>query len=129
VPDELLTFDRARYLAVNGRDASDDDVKLLIGGGQISAISKRSSATMATLRYTDVERITYARARVPKWDPALAGPAAELNMPGGFLGIRSSRHWITLQSASSYIILSLDDEIWANVARALETRTGKTIGR
>ena len=129
VPDEPVSFERTRYLAVNGRDASDDDVKLLIGGGQISAVSKRTSATLATLRYADVERITYARARVPKWDAALAGPAGELNMPGGFLGIRSSRHWITLQSASSYMILSLDDEVWANVARALETRTGKAIGR
>jgi serine/threonine-protein kinase len=129
VPDELITFDRARYLVINGRDGSDDDVRLLIGGGQITAVSKRTNATMGTLRYADVERITYARARMPKWDAALPGPPADLNMPGGFLGIRSSRHWITLQSASSYMILALDDEVWANVARALETRTGKTIGR
>jgi hypothetical protein len=43
------------------------------------------------------------------------------------LGIRSARHWLTLQSRASYLIVRLNDDDWRQVTDAVSARTGVTV--
>jgi hypothetical protein len=65
-------------------------------------------------------------ARSPRWNNALASPPNDLDVGGVF---RASRHYITLQNSTEYVILRLEDINVIQVIRELESRTGLTIRR
>jgi hypothetical protein len=82
---------------------------------------------LATIDYRQVVTATYARARDPKWDPTGFAPPDNLNTPGTVF--RRAAHWLVLQTASSFVILRLEDSNWERILAAVETRTGVTISR
>jgi serine/threonine-protein kinase len=127
-PDALVTFNDVRYLAVAGRTTTDQDASLYVGGGQISVMARPSGATLATMRYADT-RATHIRGRAPRWDSSLPGPSGNLDLPGGFLGVRGARHWLVLQSPATYAVLSLSDTEWSRVLDLIAQRTGRPIVR
>lgn len=126
--DALVTFGDLSYLTITGQSAAGEDAALYIGGGQISVMSRPSGATLATMRYPDV-RASYARARTPRWDPALPGPTANLDLPGGFPGLRGASHWLVLQSPTTHAVLSLPDAEWSRVLDVIAQRTGRPVAR
>ena len=65
-------------------------------------------------------------ARDPKWSDAYFGPPKDLDV-GGML--RSSKHFLVLQTKDSYMILRLDDSNVLRVLQTIESHTGLTIDR
>ena len=125
--DTLVGFSNVKHLVVNGRRASDSDVLVNFGGGQITLLSRDGGGAILAMPYGNIRRATYVAARNPKWDTSLAGPPADLEV-GSIL--RQSRHWLVLQTADSYAILRLEDQ--RNVPRfldMLQTRTGIKVER
>jgi hypothetical protein len=42
---------------------------------------------------------------------------------------RNTRHWLVLQSKTTYVILRLDDSNWQQILDTFETRTGLKVDR
>jgi serine/threonine-protein kinase len=126
--DGLVTFRDIRYLAITGRRGEDRDAALYVGGGQVSVMPRGAGQPFATLRYEDITA-TYARSRGPRSAPGLAGPPADLDLPGGFLGMRGARHWLVLQTAAASAVLTLDDETWSAIVDLISERTGRPVRR
>ncbi len=99
---------------------------LSLVGGQISITAKSGGSAIASVAYRSIVHGTYVHAKDPKWDATLPAPPADLDMPG-FL--RTSHHWLTLQTRSAYVILRLEDDNWERIMQAVEARTGLKIER
>jgi hypothetical protein len=116
-----------KLLSVNGTKVTDQDVLLSFVGGQMHLTGKSGGSSIMTLAYKTLAHATYVHARDPKWDATLPAPAGDkLDMPGL---IHPSRHWLTLQTRSGYVILRLDDINWERILQAVEARTGQKVDR
>ena len=124
--EEPAVFTGAKILLVNGRRATDEDVSIRFGEGQIAVLAKGSNSLLASMPYSNVAGATYVDARDPKWDPALSSPPSNLDMPGF---IRTAKKWLVVQARDSFIILRLDDSSWRRSIKIFEARTGKTVQR
>jgi serine/threonine-protein kinase len=127
VPEENLTFQDVKLLSISGTKATDQDVLLSFVSGQIHLTGKGGGSSIMTLAYKTLAHATYVHAKDPKWDATLpAPPGDKLDMPGL---IHPSRHWLTLQTHSGYVILRLDDNNWERILQAVESRTGQKVDR
>ncbi|HEX5215601.1 MAG TPA: serine/threonine-protein kinase [Vicinamibacterales bacterium] len=124
--EEPAVFTGSKILLVNGRRASDEDVSVRFGEGQIAVLAKDSNSLLASMPYSSVAGATFVDARDPKWDPSLFSPPANLDMPGF---IRTAKRWLVVQARDSFLILRLDDGSWRRVIETFEARTGKTVQR
>ncbi|HKV98767.1 MAG TPA: hypothetical protein VJN96_03025 [Vicinamibacterales bacterium] len=115
-----------RFFRVNGDKTTDEDARLVFGGGQIQVRSRKDEA-LALEPYKRLARATYVRAKNPKWDQSLPGPSPALDF-SGFLQ-RGTRHWLVLQSKTDFVILRLEDSNWQTILDTFETRTGLKVDR
>jgi hypothetical protein len=65
-------------------------------------------------------------ARDPKWSDAYFAPPKDLDV-GGML--RSSKHFLVLQTKDSFMILRLEDSNVLRVLQTIESHTGLTVDR
>jgi len=124
--DPHVAFVDLKLLAVTGKKGQDQDVTLNLAAGQLTVVAKKGGAALKSVPYKGLLRATYTHSKDPKWDPAFSGPPADLDVPGVF---RTSRHWLTLQTATDYVILRLGDDSWRNVLQTVESRTGLKVVR
>jgi serine/threonine-protein kinase len=127
-PEIAVTFDRVRMLKITGRRAEDVDAELQFGNGHVAILPKRDSTPGVAHAYKDVLRATYVRGRDPQWAPNLPVPPDNLDMPSGLFGRRSDRHWLALQGATWFLIVSLEDN-WEQVLHTVTERTRVKIDR
>jgi serine/threonine-protein kinase len=124
-PEVGSTFD-LRLLAFTGKKAEEKPAVLRLAADRLSIVGPNGAA-LATLPYREITYAVYVHAKDPKWSVVLAAPPADADLPGGLF--RSSRHWLTLQSRSSFVILHLDDGTWRRVLEAVGNRSGVKIER
>jgi serine/threonine-protein kinase len=111
-----------RMLAFAGRKAAEEPATLQLAADRLSVVGVNGAALVA-MPYREVTYAVYVHAKDPKWSVVLAAPPPDPDLPGGLF--RSSRHWLTLQSRSSFVILRLDDDNWQRVLEALGRRSVK----
>jgi hypothetical protein len=121
-----VTYSDVKYIQVHGDKGDDEDAIVNFVAGQISVTSKRGGPALASEQYRRLVRATYVHAKNPKWDPQLPGPPATLDL-SNFL--RSTRHWLVLQSRTLFVILRLEDSNWKQILDTFETRTGLKVDR
>ncbi len=127
IDDTHVAFtDVKQFVVVNGKKTRDEDVLVSFVGGQISVLRKRDSSSIASWPYRSVLSATYVKARDPRWDASLASPPNDIDV-GGVL--RTSKHWIVLQSRDAYLIFRLPDSNYARVLETIEARTGISVTR
>ena len=127
IDDSPLDVKDVKVLIVDGRKTQDQDVLLGFGAGQIALTNPRGGAALTALQYRNLSHATYVRARDPKWsETGGATPPKDLDV-GSF--IRTSKHWLVLQTRDSYLILRLEDRNVQAVLQAVEARTGLAIDR
>jgi len=120
------SFRNVKLLTVNGSRSTASDAVLHFSDAEISVQSSDAKTDVTALRYPQIAKATYVRARDPQWDPLLSAPAGKIDVPG-ILG--RSRHWLVLQSKDAYVILRLDGEDRLDVLKAFEERTGLVVER
>jgi len=120
--DTPLDFQDVRLLVVVGSKAEEQPGVLNFGAGRVAVIGGQSGATLVSIPYTEVTYAYYTRAKDPKWSPVLASPPGNVNLPGGLFS--PARHWLTLQSRSSFLIARLSDASWRQVLQTVTARTG-----
>ncbi|MEO8069764.1 MAG: protein kinase, partial [Acidobacteriota bacterium] len=106
IDDTHQAFSDVKVLVVNGKKSDDEDVLLSFVGGQISVLGKKSGTAIASVPYKNVLHATYVHARDPRWDESFVSPPKDLDV-GGML--RTSKHWLVLQTKDNYFILRLSD--------------------
>jgi hypothetical protein len=90
--------------------------------------NRNDGSVVRWLSYRDIVAATYNRARRPKGQ-SIPGAAV---VPGNFAGggvFGSARHWLTLQTASDFVVLRLEDRNVIAVLNGIEARTGLKIVR
>lgn len=125
IDDPHEVFTDVKVLVVNGKKTTDRDVVLSFGGGETKVLGT-NGGTLNALPYRSMASLTYARARDPRWNTNGYGPPKDLDV-GSFM--RTSKHWLVVQTADSYLIFRLEDANIGKVLHAFETRTGLVIDR
>jgi serine/threonine protein kinase len=120
------SFKNVKLLTVNGSRSTASDAVVHFSDAEISVQSSDAKLEATALRYPQIAKATYVRARDPQWDPLLSAPAGKIDVPG-ILG--RARHWLVLQSKDAYVILRLDGEDRLDVLKAFEERTGIVVER
>lgn len=120
--DTSLDFKDVRLLVVVGTRAEEQPGVLNFGGGRVAVVGGASGATLVSIPYAELSYAFYTRAKDPKWSPVLAAPPGNVNLPGGLFS--PARHWLTLQSRSSFLIARLSDGSWRQVLETITARTG-----
>jgi serine/threonine protein kinase len=120
--DIHLAFPGVRALVVDGKKADDRPAVLAFGAGQVSLAAEKGGAPLAAMPYGEITYAVHVHARDPKWSVVLAAPPGDVDLPGGLF--RSARHWLTLQSRSSFMIVRLGDSDWPKVMETVTARTG-----
>jgi serine/threonine protein kinase len=121
-----VVFNDVKFIHVQRDKGDDQDARLIFGGGVIQVLSRNKDQAFTSEPYRQLARATYVRAKNPKWDPQLAGPPLTIDLSGLF---RNTRHWLVLQSKTTYVILRLDDSNWQQILDTFETRTGLKVDR
>ena len=122
VVDPPLDFKDVRLLVVVGTKAEEQPGVLNFGGGRVAVVGGESGATLVSIPYSELSYAYYTRAKDPKWSPVLAAPPGNVNLPGGLFS--PARHWLTLQSRSSFLIARLSDASWRQILQTVTARTG-----
>jgi serine/threonine-protein kinase len=120
--DLSLDFKDVRLLVVVGSRAEEQPGVLNFGGGRVAVVGGESGATLVAIPYAELSYAYYQKAKDPKWSPVLAAPPGNVNLPGNLFS--PARHWLTLQSRSSFLIARLNDASWRQVLAAVTARTG-----
>jgi hypothetical protein len=121
-----VVFNDVKFIHVQRDKGDDQDARLIFGGGVIQVLSRNKDQAFTSEPYRQLARATYVRAKNPKWDPQLAGPPLTIDLSGLF---RNTRHWLVLQSKTTYVILRLEDSNWQQILDTFETRTGLKVDR
>jgi serine/threonine-protein kinase len=124
-PPAVAEFRDVRGFVVNGRRGEERDAILRFADGQILLTDRRGGTTYGSLPFNQVTSAAHTRGKNPKWYPTLAGPSADVDMPGGIF--RGDRHWLALQSRAGYLIVRVDDDDWNQMARAVTQYLGLTV--
>lgn len=126
IDDSFVTFKDIKFMAVKGGDSQDQDAMVNFGGGEITVVPKDGGTAYASMPYTVVAHATYVHTKDPKWDATLPAPPGNLTIHGF---MRGARHWLALQSKTSYVLLRLDDSNWRGILDAIENRCRMKVDR
>jgi hypothetical protein len=121
-----VVFNDVKYIRIQGDKGDDEDARLIFGGGVIQVLPRNKDQAFTAEPYRRLARATYVRAKNPKWDPSLAGPLPSIDLSGFW---RGTRHWLVLQSKTTFVILRLDDSNWQTILDTFESRTGIKVDR
>jgi serine/threonine-protein kinase len=122
------SFGDIRTFVVEGNKSREQDALLSLESDKAVLRSRENGAVLQSVPYQSIGAATYVHAKRPrgKEDAALAQLPKDLG-GGGFL--KTSKHWLTLQSAGSFVVIRLDDKNVINVLQSLESRTHTKIDR
>ena len=121
VNDPLLALEDIRYEQITGKRAEELEVTLNFASGRITVVAKRGGATLSDIAYADLVAATYARGKDPKWDTSVPAPPTDVDFPGSLF--RQARHWLVLQTRTTFVVLRLGDD-WRRVVETVTERTG-----
>jgi hypothetical protein len=113
-----------KTLVPQGTKSEELNALLAFEQGKVIVRSRDTGGTLKTMPYREIEAATYARAKRPRWKdvPGVAPVPDSLGGSGSFLG--TTKHWLTLQSKTDFLILRLDDQNVRAVLATIEARTG-----
>jgi hypothetical protein len=107
------------------RKGEEQMVTLNLGGSDLYVTGERNGGVIAQMPYRDISYAVYARAKKPLYSVALASPPGDPEFPGNIFS--GDRHWLAIQSRTTYVILRLNDGDWTRVIEAVRSRTGVAI--
>jgi len=123
------SFGDIKTLVPDGTKTKELDVLLGLEPENAVLRSRDNGTVIQTIPYRSIAAATYARAKRPRWkeDAALAPIPKDFGGSGFFL--KTSKHWLTLQSKSGFVVLRLEDKNVMTVLSSIESRTGNKVDR
>jgi eukaryotic-like serine/threonine-protein kinase len=119
-----MTFDKVKVLILEGAKSRERDAVLRLDSHHLSVNLEDDFSVFKELKYPDLRAATFSQSRHPRWKEggALAIGAGVLALPVFFL--KSTRHWLTIQTEDDFVVLRLDKNNYRLVIPALESRSG-----
>jgi hypothetical protein len=123
------SFGDIKTLVADGTKARELDALLILEPESLVIRNRDNGAVLRTAPYQSIAVATYARARQPRWQEDSSVAPIPKSFSGSGFFLKSSRHWLTLQSKSEFLILRLEDKNVSAVLASIEARTGSKIQR
>lgn len=107
-----------------GEKSREKDALLRFEADRLSVVADADGEVVKAFAYKGVKSATYSQSKHPRWKEggAVAIGANILALPAFFL--KSTRHWLTIQTADDFVVLRLDKNDYRAIIPALEARTG-----
>ena len=124
-----ISFSDVKLVVPDGDKVKEYDVVLTLDEGRLSVVSARMPSISKSMPYQAIASATYSRSRHPRWKEGIgvAIVAGVFSAPIFFM--KSTRHWLTLQSKDDYFLLHLDKDNYSSILPAFESRAGITVQR
>ena len=91
--------------------------------------NKDNGGVVQTTAYKSIAAATYTHAKGPRWQDGDALVQIPKSFSGSGFFLKSSKHWLTLQSKTEFVILRLEDKNVRPVIASIESRTGVKVQR
>lgn len=118
-----LVFDVAAVVG-SGADLRERKAQALLANGTLTVIGE-DRTVVQTLPYGRLDSISYSRGRNPLWKSS-SGPVEVGRVKDGKFGfLKGDRHWITLRTAGTFLVLRVDQGHAGKLLDALQKRTGR----
>jgi serine/threonine-protein kinase len=123
------SFGDLKVIVANGAKTKDVDALLNLEPDKLVVRDRDNGEVVQSEAYKSIAALTYAHAKAPRWQEGDGVAAVPKSFGGSGFFLRSSRHWLTLQSKNEFIILRLEDRNVIPVMTSLEQRTGIKVQR
>jgi len=119
-----ITFTDVKFLHIEGEQTREVDGLLTFDADGLRVLVERNQAVFKMMPYRAITSGVYSRSKQPRWKagPGSAGIVRVFAAPLAF--VKSTRHWLTIQSRDDFVVLRLDKDNYQLVIPAFETRTG-----
>ena len=124
-----VTFKDVKLVVPDGDKAKEHDVVLKVGEGRVWAVSAKEPSFSKSMAYSSIVSVTYSQSKHPRWKEGIgvAVVAGVFSAPLFFM--KSTKHWVTLQSKEDYFVLHVDKDDVRSILPAIESRTGVKVQR
>jgi serine/threonine-protein kinase len=124
------SFGDVKALVPDGTKTRELEALLSFESDKAVVRNRDNGSVLQTLPYRSIAAATYVRAKRPRWkeDSNLAAIPKNLGGGSGFF-FRTSKHWLTLQSETGFLVLRLEDKNVMPVLLSVESRTGSKVSR
>jgi serine/threonine-protein kinase len=119
-----VVFDVATIVG-NGEEQRERKAQALLANGSLTVIGD-DRTVLQTLEYDRLESISYSRGRNPLWKSS-SGPIEIARPKGKFGFLKGDRHWITLRTQGTFVVLRVDQREAGKLLDTLEERTGRHV--
>ena len=126
---EPQSFGDVRALLPDGTKSREQDSLLSFDGDALTVRNRDTGAVIKTLSYKTVQALTYSNSRRPRASDRADVAALPASFGGSGFFLKTSKHWLTLQSKREFLILRLDDRNVRPVLQSIEARTGVKVDR
>jgi hypothetical protein len=118
------SFGDVKTLVADGTKSRELDALLILEPERLVVRNRDNGSILQAPPYQSIAAATYTRSKQPRWqeDGSVAPIPKSFSGSGFFL--KSSRHWLTLQSKTEFVILRLEDKNFRMVLESVEARAG-----
>src|SRR5581483_9469174 len=125
-----FSFD-ARAVVREGAKQREQDAKVSMADGVITVtvrFDRGAETVLSTIPFSSLTSVTYSKGKQPL-EATPGGPKQALRIDVAIGFFKGDRHWISLRTNDTYLILRVDSDEVATVIAAIEDRTGRMVER
>jgi hypothetical protein len=126
-PEAPITFNDVKMLVVDGSKSREASGRLTFREGKVTFLPEKGHDR--SFPYRSLVSATYSQSKHPRWKEGLGVAVAVGVFSAPIFFMKSTRHWLTLQSGDDFMVLRLDKNNVNLVLPALESRTGLKVER
>jgi len=116
------SFGDVKALVADGSRSREQDVLLSLEPESIVVRNRDNGVVLKTLAYRSLAAATYSLSRKPRWSDQADVAAVPAAYSGSGFFLKTSKHWLALQSKSDFVVLHLDDRNVRTVLASIDAR-------
>jgi len=121
------TFSKVKMLQQAGEKVREVDVVLELGADRLVVRGEGGVGVVKTISYQSIAAATYSQSKHPRWKEGIGAAVAVGVFATPIFFLKGTKHWLTVQSASDFLVLRLDKNNYRLILPALEARSGKPV--
>ena len=123
------SFGDMKVLLADGDKTREMDALLSLESDHFVVRNRDNGVVLRSVPYRSLAAATYSRSRRPRWKEDGSAAAIPKSFGGSGFFLKTSKHWLSLQTTSDFLVLRLDDKNVGDVITSLEARTGSKVDR
>ena len=123
------SFGDVRALLVDGTKPREWDALLNLEPDKLIVRNRDNGAVLQAVAYRSIGAATYIHAKRPRGTDDASMVSVPKSLGGSSFFLKTSKHWLTLQSKTDLLVLRLEDKNVIRILASLEARTGSKVAR